>query len=77
MASQRVNASPDQCVDFGNLDVVELLHCDLDLRLVSALVDDEDEGVVVFDLLHRRFSRQWIVDDLELVESAKRIRYEH
>ena len=64
--------SPDQRVDFGDLDVVELLDCDLDLRLVRAFVDDEDQRVVVLDLLHCRLSRERVVDDLELIQTAKR-----
>jgi len=59
---------PDEGIDLGDLDVVELLDCHLDLRLVGALVYDEDEGVVVLDLLHRGLRRQRVLDDLELIQ---------
>jgi len=59
---------PDEGVDLGDLDVVQLLDSHLDLRLVGALVDDEDEGVVVLDLLHSRLGRQRVLDDLELIQ---------
>lgn len=45
---------PDECVDLGALNVVHAVDCCLDLALVGACVDDEDEGVVVLNLLHGR-----------------------
>jgi hypothetical protein len=61
---------PDERVDLGHLDAVELADGHLDLRLVGALVNDEDERVVVLDLLHRGFRRQRELDDLELVQPS-------
>ena len=53
----------DEGVDLGGLDVVQALHCQLDHGLVGALVDDEDERVVVLNLLHRALGRQRVHDD--------------
>jgi hypothetical protein len=50
------------------MDVVHLLNSCLDLLLVSLEVNDEDEGVVVFNLLHRRFSCEGVLQDLVLVK---------
>ena len=55
---------PDEGVDFGDVDVVQLLDGGLDLVLVGLDVDEEDQGVVVFDLLHRRFGCQRVLDDV-------------
>ena len=54
-----------------DLDFVHLLHGSADLWLVGLDVDDEDERVVVFDLLHRRFGREWVLDRRELIESGR------
>jgi len=40
----------------------------LDGVLGGALVNDEDESVVVLDLLHGRLSRERILDYLELIQ---------
>jgi len=53
----------DERVDFGNIDLVKLLHRLLDLRLVGLKIDDEDEGVVVLDLLHGGFGGERVADD--------------
>lgn len=45
--------TPDQCVDLGCLNVIQLLHRIFNLSLVRLKVGDENEGVIVFDLLHR------------------------
>ena len=37
-----VSTAPDKSVDFSNIDIVELLHRLLDLRLVGSQVHDED-----------------------------------
>ena len=59
---------PVECVDFGHVDVVQLLDSELDLWFVRLLVDDEHQRVVVLDLLHRRLSRQGEADHLVLVQ---------
>jgi len=56
--------SPDERVDFGNTDVVQLLNSSLDLVLVGAKVADEDQRVVVLDLLHGRLGRQRMLNDV-------------
>ena len=43
---------PDQGVDLGHLDTVQLLNSGLDLGLVGTLVHNEHKGVVIFNLLH-------------------------
>ena len=55
--------------NLGDFNFVHLLDSSLDLWLVSLDIDDEDKGVVVFDLLHGGFSGQWVLDGGELVES--------
>ena len=60
---------PDESVDPGHVDVVQLLDGRLDLVLVRLEVDQEDQGVVVFDLLHRRLSGQGMLDDVVSVHS--------
>ena len=40
--------------------------------LVSLDVDEEDQGVVVFDLLHRRFSCQRVLDDVVGIHPVKK-----
>ena len=57
----------DQGVDLDRLHVVQLLHRVLDLRLVAADVDDEDEGVGVLNLLHRALSGEGETNDGEEV----------
>lgn len=57
---------PDERVNVLGLDVVEGLDGVLDLALVRLDVDDEHEGVVVLDLLHRALGRQGKLDDAVL-----------
>ena len=59
----------DEGVDLLRLDVVHALDGILDLLLRGPGVDDEDEGVVVLDLLHGRFSGEGELEDL-LVEGG-------
>lgn len=61
-------AVPDQSVDFLGLDVVHLLNGILDLLLVRADVNNENQGVVVLDLLHCRLGSQWILENLIVVQ---------
>ena len=58
----------DQSVNLLDINVVKPLDGGLDLVLVRLLVNDEDEGVVVFDLLHGRLSSQRVLDDLESIQ---------
>ena len=64
-------ALPDEGVDLGDVDVVQLLDRGLDLVLVRLDVADEDERVVVLDLLHRRLGRQGVLDDVVRVHPAR------
>ena len=66
---------PDEGVDLGDVDIVQLLDGSLDLVLVGLDVADEDEGVVVLDLLHRRLGRQGVLDDVVRVHPAKIIEF--
>ena len=45
------------------LEIVEMSHSGLDVVFVGLLVDDEDESVVLFNLLHRALSGMWSLDD--------------
>jgi hypothetical protein len=40
--------------------------------LVGLDVDEEDQGVVVFDLLHRRFGCQRVLDDVVGIHPVKK-----
>ena len=60
---------PDEGVDLGHVDVVQLLNGRLDLVLVGLDVDEEDQRVVVFDLLHRGLGRQGMLDDVVGIHS--------
>jgi len=64
---------PNESVDFGDVDVVQLLDGGFDLVLVSLDVHDEDEGVVVFDLLHRGLGRQRMLDDVVCIHPSMKI----
>ena len=55
--------SPDQCIDLGSINVIELLHWCFDLRLVCSHIHDEDQSIVVLNLLHGRLSGQGVLDD--------------
>merc|ERR1712038_1483721 len=67
-----VAGGPDQGVDLGDVDLVKLLDGLLDLILVALGVNDEDQGVVVFDLLHGGLGGQGELDDGELVVAGPR-----
>lgn len=58
----------DESVDFSSLDIVHLCNGGLNFRLVSADVDDEDDGVVVFDHLHGALGGKRVFDDLMIIE---------
>lgn len=68
-AGRREGNEPDQGVDLGGLDTVELADSLGDLGLVGAEVDDEDDGVVLLDLLHGSLSREGVLDDGVLEEN--------
>jgi hypothetical protein len=55
----------DQGVDLHSLDLVQLADRLLDLCLVGAGVNDEGQGVVLLDLLHRLVRRQRVADHVE------------
>ena len=63
---------PDESVDLGDVDIVQLLDGSLNLMLVGLDVADEDERVVVLDLLHRRLGRQGVLDDVVRVHPERR-----
>lgn len=59
---------PDKSIDFLGLDVIHFLDCILDLSLVSTNVNDENKGVVIFNLLHCRFSGEGIFQNLVMIK---------
>ena len=59
----------DEGVDSRDLDVVELLAGFLNHWFVRSSVNDEDEGVAVFDGLDGALSAQRVLDDSVLVPS--------
>ena len=62
---------PDQGVDLDDIDLVERLERLLDLGLVRLDVDQEDQGVVLLDLLHRALGVERVDDDLVLVQAGR------
>ena len=61
---------PDQCVDLDSVKVIQLLQSILDLSLVCLHVDNENEGVLLFNLLHGTLGIEWVNDDLVGVEAV-------
>lgn len=55
----RQGNSPDESVDLRSLDIVQLLNGILDLTLVRLDINDEHQGVVLLNLLHRGLGVQW------------------
>ncbi len=62
---------PDEGVDLDDVDLVELLKRLLDLGLVRLDVNQEYQGVVLLDLLHRALRVEGVDDDLVLVEAGR------
>ena len=56
----------DQRVDLENLHLVQSLDCLLDLVLVSAGINNENNRVLRLNLVHRTFSRQGKLDNVEV-----------
>ncbi len=59
---------PDQCVDFGNINVIHFLHSVFDLGFVGPLVNNEHQCVVIFNLFHGRLCGQGEFHDLEMIQ---------
>lgn len=55
--------SPDECVDFGDIDIVQLLDSMFNLMFVCLDIHNEYKCVVVFNFLHSRLCRQGELDD--------------
>ena len=73
---QKIFTLPNECVDFGNIDIIQLLNCTLDFWLVGSDINNKHKSVVIFDFLHRRFCREWVLDDCKLIKLV-RSRYRH
>lgn len=61
---------PDEGVDLGGINVVELLDGVLDLSLVSLDIDEENKGVIILELLHGSLSVKRLADDAVLVHAG-------
>ena len=68
-ASWALAEVPDQRVDLDGINIIEFLQGILNLSLVGFDVDNEDQCIVLFDLLHRAFCVQRMYDDLIFVEA--------
>jgi len=62
---------PDECVNFRDLDAIQFVDGHLDLWLVGTFLNDKHQRVVVLDLFHSRLRRQWILDNLELIQTEQ------
>ena len=63
-----LSVGSNEGVNSGNLDVIEFLASFLDHWFVCSSVNDEHQGVVVFNSLDGAFSGQWVLDDGILVK---------
>lgn len=61
---------PDEGVDLHSIDVIKLLQRLLNLSLVRLDVNDENQGVVLLNLLHRALGVERVDDDLVLIETG-------
>lgn len=61
---------PDKGVNLDGVNIVKLLKSLLDLALVGLDVDNEDEGVVLLNLLHRALGVERVDDDLVLIQAG-------
>merc|ERR1712168_1108844 len=60
----------DQGIHFSHLDIIQLLDSKFDLRFARTNIGDENQGVVVFDLLHRTLSGEGMMNDGELIHTT-------
>jgi hypothetical protein len=60
----------DQGVDLGSLNVVKLLNSILDLSLVSLDINEEDESVIIFELLHCGLGVERLTNDAVLIHAG-------
>lgn len=65
-----VQIVPDQGVDLDAVNIVKLLQAGLDLGLVGADVNDEDESVVLLHLLHGALGVQGVNNDAVGIETG-------
>lgn len=63
--------SPDESVDFGDVNVVQLLDSVLDLVFVCLDVHNEHQRVVVLNLLHGRLCGEGELDDGIVVQPGR------
>ena len=61
---------PDESVDLDAVNVIKLLQSHLDLTLVGLDIDNEDQGVVLLNLLHRALRVQREENDLLGIETG-------
>ena len=59
---------PDECVDTSDLGAVDLSKSFLDFALRGVWVDQEDHGILVFNLFHGFFGGQWFTENGPFVE---------
>lgn len=62
---------PDECVDFGDVNVIQLLNSVFDLVFVCLDVHDEHKCVVVLNFLHSRLCCQGELDDGIMIQPEK------
>lgn len=60
---------PDESVDLDCVHIVQLLQSFLNLSLICLDIHNKDQGVVLFDLLHRTLSIERVDDHLMGIES--------
>lgn len=64
---------PDESVDFGNINVIQLLDSVLDLMFVCLDVHDKHKGVVVLNLFHGGLCCQGELDDGIVIQPTKKL----
>lgn len=53
----------NKSVDLGGVDVVQFLYGILNLMFVGTDINNEDKGVVIFDVLHGALSGEGVLQD--------------
>ena len=73
LAQRGLRFLPDECVDFGDVDVVQLLDSVFNLVFVRLDVHNKHKCVVVLNLLHGGLCCQGELDDGIVIQPSEKI----
>lgn len=71
-AQSRLRFLPDESVDFGNINVIQLLDSVLDLMFVCLDVHNKHKGVVVLNFFHGGLCCQGELDDGIVIQPTRK-----